>query len=140
MSLRTATIADIPAMHQVRMAVRENRLSDPLRITEGDYAEHLGVVGRTWVVEHEGAVVAFAAGRFTDGNIWALFVTPEHEGRGYGSALHDAMVGWLFEQGLSRLWLTTDRGTRAEGFYLRRQWVPSLAGVTDEVCLELVRA
>jgi GNAT superfamily N-acetyltransferase len=139
MSLRIATMADIPAMHRVRMAVRENRLSDPSRIAEGDYAEHLGVLGRTWVIEHERAVVAFAAGRVTDGNVWALFVSPEHEGRGHGTTLHDAMVGWLFDQGISRLWLTTERRTRAERFYLRRHWVPSGPGTPDEVCLALLR-
>jgi len=33
MSLRLASVADIDAMHEVRLAVRENRLSDPQRIS-----------------------------------------------------------------------------------------------------------
>jgi GNAT superfamily N-acetyltransferase len=140
MSLRVATVADIPAMHRVRMAVRENRLSDPSRVTEADCVEHLDSLGRGWVVEHHHEIVGFAVGRVTDGNIWALFVMPDCEGLGYGTMLHDAMIDWLFEQGLPRLWLTTERGTRAERFYLQKHWVPSGPGTTGEVCLELLRA
>jgi GNAT superfamily N-acetyltransferase len=49
-------------------------------------------------------------------------VDPAHEGRGIGGALHDAMVEWMFAQGLERLWLTTDPATRASRFYARRGW------------------
>jgi GNAT superfamily N-acetyltransferase len=61
--------------------------------------------------------VAFAIGNATYGNIWALFVDPAHERRGHGRRLHDAMVAWLWSQGLRKLWLTTEPGTRAERFY-----------------------
>lgn len=132
MHLRAADIHDIPAMHRVRMSVRENRLSDSSRITESDYIAHLTSLGRGWVVEIDGAIVGLAIGRVTDGNIWALFVDPEYEGRGVGSMLHDTMVNWLFEQGVQRLWLGTEPGTRAEQFYLRKQWVPCRASTPDE--------
>jgi GNAT superfamily N-acetyltransferase len=39
----------------------------------------------------------------TTRDIPALFVDPEREGQGCGSRLHDAMVPWLFAQGLGRL-------------------------------------
>ena len=39
-------------------------------------------------------------------------------GRGDVRTLHDEMVGWLWSQGVRKLWLTTEAGTRAEHFYL----------------------
>ena len=115
-------------MHRVRMSVRENRLRTRT-ITEADYVPVMEVNGRGWVIEESGEVVGFAVGDKRDGNIWALFVHPDHEGRGYGRQLHDAMVAWLWMQGLERLWLTTQPGTRAEAFYQAAGWRP--AGRTD---------
>jgi len=122
MTLRLATADDVPSLQRVRLAVRENRLSDPSRIGVDEYLQHLGPVGRTWVVADASSIVGFASGRHVDGNIWALFVDPGAEGLGVGSRLHDAMVDWLFDQGLATLWLTTACGTRAEAFYRRRGW------------------
>jgi GNAT superfamily N-acetyltransferase len=130
--LRVATVRDIPAMHRLRMSVRENRLSDPSRITESDYVAHLTSLGRGWVAEIDGTIVGLAIGRATDGNIWALFVDPEYEGRGIGTILHDTMVNWLFDQGLQRLWLGTEPGTRAEQFYLRKDWVACSTSSPEE--------
>ena len=108
-------------MHRVRLAVRENALSDPNRITEADYLAALDGLGRTWVVEANGEVAAFATG-YNDGSIWALFVHPNHEGHGFGKALHSAVVGWLWTLGHKRIWLTTGPGTRAERFYVSQGW------------------
>src|SRR5262245_2411594 len=121
MTLRIATRSDIPGMHHVRLAVRENTLSTPGRITEADYIAALENLGRGWVIESDGVIVAFAIG-YASGSIWALFVHPDHEGRGYGKAPHAAMVDWLWSLGLTRLWLTTDPGTRAERFYFSCGW------------------
>jgi GNAT superfamily N-acetyltransferase len=135
--VRVATLRDIGAMHRVRMAVRENRLSDPSRITAADYVDHLTKLGRGWIAELDGAIAGFAVGRATDGNIWALFVDPSREGQGCGSRLHDAMVSWLFAQGLGRLWLCTEPGTRAERFYQRKGWLPDPPHPQGEVRLSL---
>lgn len=126
--LRGALRADIPAMHRVRMSVRENRLRTRT-ITEADYVPAMETHGRGWVIEESGEVVGFAVGDKRDGNIWALFVHPDHEGRGYGRQLHDAMVAWLWSQGLEQLWLTTQPGTRAQAFYEAAGW--QRAGRTD---------
>ena len=136
-TLRAAAEADIPALHRIRLSVRENRLSDPSRVTERDYVEHLATLGRGWVVEVDGAIVGFAIGRVTDGNIWALFVDPAHEGKGYGSMLHDAMVAGLREAGVSSPWLSTEPGTRAEAFYRRKGWVPHPPHPPGEVRMSL---
>src|SRR6266481_9465519 len=120
-ALRQADRGDIPAMHRVRLAVRENRLTFSV-ITEEHYIPAIEVTGRGWVIELNGKVVAFAVGNEQTGNIWALFVDPEHEHHGYGRRLHDVMVSWLFSQGLETLWLTTGPNTRAEGFYEAAGW------------------
>ena len=135
MRIRPATADDIPAMHEIRLSVRENRLSDPGRISAADYADAIGLLGRGWVAERDGAVVGFAIG-YSSGNVWALFVDPAHEGRGVGGALHDALVRWLERTGASPLWLTTEPGTRAEAFYLARGWRARGAASDHEIRLE----
>lgn len=127
--LRPAVAADVPDIHRVRRSVRENRLVSTV-ITEEDTRRAIEKTGRGWVVDVNGRVVAFAIGNKTNGNIWALFVEPEHEGRGYGRRLHDEAVRWLEAQGVKSLWLTTEPGTRAERFYEQAGW--KKAGITDK--------
>ena len=103
------------------MAVRENRLVS-LVIADEDVRQAIEHEGRGWVVEVQGEVVAFAIGRATTRNVWALFVDPEHEGRGYGRRLHDTMLEWFRSMGIGRVWLTTEPGTRAQRFYERAGW------------------
>lgn len=123
-------------MHRVRMSVHENALSDPNRITASDYLAALDHLGRTWVVEADGEIVAFATG-YKSGSIWALFVHPDHEGRGYGKALHATVVGWLWSLGHKRIWLTSGPGTRAERFYVSQGWEPCGAVPGGDLRLEL---
>ena len=118
---RQATRKDIPGMHVVRLAVRENRLTTSA-ITEEHYVPAIETTGRGWVIEKQGEVIAFAVGNSSTGNIWALFVHPNHEGQGHGKALQKIMVNWLFEQGLTRLYLGTEPKTRAQGFYEASGW------------------
>lgn len=125
-------------MHRVRLAVKENRLTSSA-ISEADYGPAIVATGRGWVVEQGGLVVGFSVGNKETGNIWALFVDPEHEGRGHGRRLHDAMVQWLFSQGLERLWLSTDTGTRAAQFYQAAGWQAVGRSVEGEQKFELWR-
>jgi len=119
--------------------VLENRLSPTTRISEADYVPAITDQGRGWVVEVNGNVVAFSVGFNTDGNIWALFVDPDHEGKGYGRQLLAAVVAWLWSQGLKRLWLTTTPHTRAENFYLKAGWQPCGMSEKGEICFELLQ-
>jgi GNAT superfamily N-acetyltransferase len=118
--------------------VRENRLTSG-SISDDEVRIAIEETGRGWVVEHAGEVVAFAIGNATTGNVWALFVRPGFERRGYGRQLHDSMVEWLFAAGLQRLWLTTEPGTRAQRFYEHAGW--QLVGTTGagELRYELPR-
>jgi GNAT superfamily N-acetyltransferase len=124
-------------MHRVRLAVRENRLTSTA-ITEADYVPAITTTGRGWVIESDAQIVAFAVGNRDSGNIWALFVHPDHEALGYGRHLHDAMLAWLWSQGLERLWLTTEPGTRAQTFYESRGW-ERVANQHGEIRFELSR-
>ena len=119
--LRQAFREDIPGMHAVRRAVRENKLiSDAIR--EEHYVPAIESTGRGWIIEEDETVVAFAVGNAETGNIWALFVHLEHEGKGYGKKLQDTMIRWLFDKGLTRVYLSTAPGTRAQSFYEATGW------------------
>ena len=120
-SVRSARPGDIPQMHRIRLAVVENRLSDPARVTEQDYLRYLRD-GAAWVAEEARRVAGFAILDAADASVWALFVDPASERRGIGSALHAEMLGWAEANGFGRLTLTTSAGTRAEAFYLARGW------------------
>jgi GNAT superfamily N-acetyltransferase len=126
--LRPAVAADIPGIQRVRASVRENRLVSTV-ITDNDVRVMIERDGRGWVVEASREVVGFSVGNAVNGNLWALFVRPEHERRGYGRALHDAAVAWLWSRGIDRLWLTTEPRTRAQRFYEAAGW--ALVGETD---------
>lgn len=136
--IRVARVADIPTLQAIRGAVRENRLIS-LKLSDADYRAALAIPSRTWVSEDAHQITGFASGNAGSGNIWALFVHPEHEGRGHGRALHDAMVRWMFEQGCRQLWLTTDPATRAADFYRSAGWVECGLTAEGELRFELSR-
>jgi len=56
-TLRRATRADIPAMSRIRLAVTENALRDPTRITVAMYEDYPERSGRGWVAEANGEIV-----------------------------------------------------------------------------------
>jgi len=91
------------------------------------------------VGELAGEIVAVSVGNSANGGVWALFVDPSHEGKGYGRQLHDIVVAWLWERGHQRLWLTTEPRTRAERFYQKAGWERVGTAPGGEVRLELKR-
>ena len=109
-------------MSRIRLAVRENVLSNPARITEAMYRDYLDALGRGWVAEQGGAIVGFSYADRTDGSIWALFVDPAHEGCGVGRRLLALAVDWLFEIGHPEVRLGTQAHTRADRFYAAQGW------------------
>ena len=135
--LRPATRSDIAGMHRVRLSVRENRLTTTV-IDEADYIPAIESTGRGWVIELDGEVAGFAIANGENGSIWALFVEPDHEGRGYGKRLHEAAVAWLWSRGFDRIWLTTEPGTRAEGFYEAVGWTRAGTTRDGEILFERV--
>lgn len=120
--IREAQVADIPAIQYVRNAVKENRLSDPALVPDKDVADYITRRGKGWVAVGETGITGFSIVSVTDANVWALFVHPDHEGRGAGRRLHDKMLDWYFSQNTATLWLSTSPGTRAESFYRKAGW------------------
>jgi GNAT superfamily N-acetyltransferase len=125
--IRAARPEDMDEITFVRTSVLENHLSlegmATLGITPAGVAENLrsGDLGG-WVAKEEGRIVAFSMADRRDGQIFALFTLPGHEGRGHGTALLQAAVDWLRGHGCDEAWLSTDPGTKADRFYARRGW------------------
>ncbi len=138
-TIRPATADDVPAMHRVRLAVRENRLNDPASIRPEHYLLMLERDGHGLVGEISGEIAGFAIADLSRSNVWALFVAPEHEGRGLGRALHDALLDWMFASGARRVWLSTSPGTRAERFYERAGWTAAGVEPSGEIRFEITR-
>jgi GNAT superfamily N-acetyltransferase len=119
---RRAEVVDIPAMSAIRLAVTENVLRDPARVTRQMYVEYLEAAGRGWVAEVDGEVAAFCYAAKEDGSIWALFVAPRHEGLGLAKRLLGLAVDYLFDFGHDSVTLSTGSDTRADRFYAAQGW------------------
>ena len=131
LALRRATLADIPAMSRIRLAVRENVLSNPARITEPMCRDDLDALGRGWVAELAGEIIGFSCADRTDGSIWALFVDPSREGRGAGKRLLRLAADGLFRIGFDEICLSTAADTRADRFYAAPGW--TRVGMKDAI-------
>ena len=134
--MRLATPADIPALLAVRTSVIENHCNLEQLAERGVTPESLaGMLGdddmRTWAIEEGGEIVAFTMVDARTGTVYALFVTPDAEGRGHGRALLEAGEGFLYSAGWETIWLQTGREphNRAHGFYRAAGW--HLVGPSD---------
>ena len=139
MFIREAVVTDIPAMHRIRMAVKENVLTNPLAVQESDYIPYLMKEGAAWVCEDSDQIMGFAIVDVKAGEVWALFVHPDFEGKGIGSRLHDTMVNTYFSQGQTELILGTEPGTRAEAFYRHKGWSEAGYKSNGEIIFKMQR-
>lgn len=120
--IRKAFLADRPRISEVRLAVRENKLSQGSVAKVDDVATWIFDNGTFWVWEEAGAVQGFAVADIRDGTIFGLFIHPDYEGRGIARALLPLACADLKAAGHAVATLTTGPGTRAEGFYRRNGW------------------
>lgn len=137
MIYREAKISDIKGLYSVRLSVKENKLPDPGFITEKEYEKYLTYHGKGWLCEIDQEVVGFAIVGLAQRNIWALFVHPDHEGKGIGRKLHDMMLDWYFDQTNQAVWLGTGPNTRAEEFYRKAGWRETGRRSNGEIRFEL---
>ncbi len=140
MTIKQATIADVPQIQVVRNSVTENTLSDPGLVTDNDCIDFITRRGKGWVCEIEGAVVGLSILDLQEHNVWALFVHPLYEKKGIGKKLHDVMLNWYFKHNKTTLWLGTSPGTRAETFYELQGWIKNGQHGNDEVKFEMTEA
>jgi len=122
MNFREAIVEDIPQIQIVRNSVKENQLSDPALVTNKDCEDFITHRGKGWVCEADNKIVGFSIADLKENNIWALFVHPDHEGKGIGKRLHHLMLDWYFSQTQKTVWLGTAPNTRAEAFYKNAGW------------------
>lgn len=106
MQIRKATPRDVAAIFDVRCSVKENHLSlaelaeldiTPATVGEmimgGDYIVPVALTG--------GEIVAFAMAQISEGYVFALFVRPDHEGKGLGRALMREVESGFVEHGVT---------------------------------------
>ena len=140
---RQATAADMPGISHVRLSVIENALSveqlEERGITNASVAASLLTHRKGWVAEQNGQIVAFSMADRADWSIFALFVLPGYEQRGLGSQLLDLALGWLWENGAERVWLSTGPQTRASRFYEMRGWTCTGDAARGDLRFELSR-
>lgn len=129
MEYREIVDTDIGGLFAVRMATRENSLSceqlTSLGITEASVREMVNRTYRGWHCEENAQIVGFAMGNRENGEMWVIAVLPDYECRGIGAELLTRVEEWLWSEGWSEIWLTTDVDTtlRAYGFYRRQGWI-----------------
>ncbi len=135
-STRPATRADLPRIYEVRHGTAENPLRDTDNVTDAEVAWYLDEA-IFLVSEDETNIKGFTCANHQTGFVWALFVIDAAQGRGHGTALLDAAMARLRQAGHRQAFLSTGRGTKAEGFYLSRGWRPMGLNLIGEVAFRL---
>lgn len=134
--LRPATRADLPRIHEVRHGTAENRLTNPELVTDADVAWYMDEA-IFLVSEDATEVQGFTCVNHQTGYVWALFVIDGAQGQGHGTALLDAAMTRLRKAGHRQAFLTTGKGTKAEGFYRSKGWQPTGVNMQGEVVYRL---
>ncbi len=134
--LRPATPADLPRIHEVRGGTAENPLTDADLVTDAEVAWYMEAA-IFLVSEDENGVQGFTCVNHQTGYVWALFVIDEAQGRGHGGSLLDAAMARLREAGHRQAFLTTGKGTKAEGFYEAQGWRAMGANLKGETVFRL---
>jgi GNAT superfamily N-acetyltransferase len=128
MTFREIQIEDLPAIFEVRVAAWHNPHGreelNALGITPDSVRQMLHDSHCGWLCEIGGRTVGFAMGDRSTGEMWVIAVCKDFEGRGIGRQLLRLVEDWLWSQGWSEIWLTTDpdESFRAVGFYRRLGW------------------
>jgi GNAT superfamily N-acetyltransferase len=138
-SVRRATADDARAIAEVQVATWQHAYAHvfPAQVLESLSVDEGEVMWRQFaesdamtlcVAEVERAVVGFVnVGESRDlpgeGELYAIYVLPDHWGSGAGSALMDAARDWLGRRfSTATLWVLEDN-PRARRFYEREGWV-----------------
>ncbi len=125
LTIRPACVSDVAAMFQVRASVGENKMTAQelaaVGVTPAAIAEAVRSAPCSWVAAVNDEVVGFAMVDLDSACLFALFVLPEHEGRGIGTELTRRCEQALFQQHASA-WLETAKDSRAARLYRHLGW------------------
>lgn len=111
--IRFSVHENIVHNHQIQYLIREQAIEDINQ--DGG-----------WICKSGEEYVGYGFGIFIpEPLIGGLFVKPEFHGKGIGSQLLKLVTQWFNEQGIYEISLTTDIGSQAEKFYMKRGWKPS---------------
>lgn len=123
-TVRPATPADVAGIFEVRTSVHQNHLSVAELAGMGITPDAVGAMLAdpcAWVAVEGDRILGFSMIDAEEACLFAVFIRPEAEGRGLGSALMAPAEAALFAQHPT-IWLETAKESRAAGFYLRRGW------------------
>ncbi|NWA39764.1 GNAT family N-acetyltransferase [Pseudomonas reactans] len=141
-NIRTAQLADIDGIFDVRTSVTENHLSrEEMRqmgITESAVAEMIENNHCAWVATENDKIIGFSMILPDEGCLFAAFVLPEYEGRGVGRRLVSLAEQELFKHH-EIAWLETDKNSRAAKFYMQLGWGNKKAINDTDIKLEKQR-
>lgn len=109
---REITPNDMPAIFRVRLATRENAYTleelKAMGITPESVTAKIREDYKGWLCESDVEVVGFSMGNRVSGEMWVIAVLPEFERMGIGKTLLRLVEDWMFAEGSTVLWLTTD--------------------------------
>jgi ribosomal protein S18 acetylase RimI-like enzyme len=112
-------------MFKVRASVGENKMTTDelteIGVTPESIAIAVSSAPCSWVATVDEEIVGFAMVDLDSGCLFALFVLPEHEGRGIGTRLTQACESALFERHPAA-WLETAQDSRAAQLYRYLGW------------------
>ncbi|MDR6711653.1 ribosomal protein S18 acetylase RimI-like enzyme [Pseudomonas hunanensis] len=134
-SLRLASPSDIELLFDIRTSVKQNHLSreqmHDMGITAVVLTDAIRKAPCAWVAEWQQEAVGFAMVDYDEGEVFALFVREQHEGKGVGRLLLRQAEEALFKRH-EVIHLTTDGNEemRAIGFYRQMGW--TFAAVVDD--------
>lgn len=126
-TIRLGKPEDIETIFAIRTSVRDNHMTREqlaaLDITEDNIRSRLAAAPCLWIAEDEGKALGFSMADPQEGSLFALFVSPQHEGQGLGTQLLTQAEAFLFAEH-ERIWLETNGQSRAAQFLIRRGWQP----------------
>jgi GNAT superfamily N-acetyltransferase len=141
--IRVASVTDIEALFEIRTSVHDNHQSRcelaTVGITPDSIRQMLQDASRAWLGLEDGVPVAFSMANAEQATVFAMFVRPGHEDRGFGRRLMREAEAWLFSRECDEIWLLTsaDPGIRAHGFYRHLGWQP--AGIQKDGQVKFIK-
>lgn len=138
-TIRPARPSDVDAIFKVRTSVQENAVTyeelNEIGVTPAFVTQAIAANACTWVAEVDDEVVGFAMIDIESGCLFAVFVSPGHEGKGIGSCLIDVCERALFKEH-EMIWLETENASRAAGLYRHLGWRRTMNIGNGDVRLE----